>query len=360
NQMSGRGGGQGGRRRGGNNSGSGNSSGGRGGGRRGGGGGGRGGGAVASTHGIQMAAQAGPVLATSHAEVVASMTAAAAAAAAAEDAQQNDGDGEACHICAEPVTWYAVGECNHRVCHICSLRLRALYKSKACTFCKTDLDKVVFTGSSDLAFESFTLRGMKKDAKLAVFFETDQIYDETMVLLRFNCPDPECPVACPGGWSELRNHVKAAHELLLCELCIRHKKVFTHEHTLFTSEALRIHSRDGDPSDPSFKGHPECGFCRNRFYSYDELYEHCREKHEQCFLCNQQGIRNQYFQDYQRLEEHFNKDHFPCRNPECLEKKFIVFASDIDLEGHKVRQTRSAVGALAVHLLSCSRLSDCS
>lgn len=47
-----------------------------------------------------------------------------------------DTDEGICWICAEPVKFYAVAECNHRTCHICALRLRALYKRKDCTFCK--------------------------------------------------------------------------------------------------------------------------------------------------------------------------------------------------------------------------------
>ena len=41
-----------------------------------------------------------------------------------------------CWICAEPIKYYAVSECNHRTCHVCALRLRALYKKLDCTFCK--------------------------------------------------------------------------------------------------------------------------------------------------------------------------------------------------------------------------------
>lgn len=41
-----------------------------------------------------------------------------------------------CFICAEPVKLYSVASCNHRTCHICAIRLRALYKKTECTFCK--------------------------------------------------------------------------------------------------------------------------------------------------------------------------------------------------------------------------------
>lgn len=44
-----------------------------------------------------------------------------------------------CFICAEPVKYYSVSQCNHRTCHVCALRLRALYKRMDCTYCKVSL-----------------------------------------------------------------------------------------------------------------------------------------------------------------------------------------------------------------------------
>jgi hypothetical protein len=41
-----------------------------------------------------------------------------------------------CFICAEPVKFWSLSKCNHRTCHVCALRLRALYKRMDCTFCK--------------------------------------------------------------------------------------------------------------------------------------------------------------------------------------------------------------------------------
>ena len=46
------------------------------------------------------------------------------------------GDSDVCWICAEPVKYYSLSECNHRTCHVCAIRLRALYKKTDCTFCK--------------------------------------------------------------------------------------------------------------------------------------------------------------------------------------------------------------------------------
>lgn len=45
-------------------------------------------------------------------------------------------DGGTCFICASRVEHISVSPCNHRTCHICALRLRALYKNKSCAHCR--------------------------------------------------------------------------------------------------------------------------------------------------------------------------------------------------------------------------------
>ena len=47
-----------------------------------------------------------------------------------------DEDAEVCFICASPIEHVAIAPCNHQTCHICSLRLRALYKTRACAHCR--------------------------------------------------------------------------------------------------------------------------------------------------------------------------------------------------------------------------------
>ncbi|KAK9760936.1 hypothetical protein K7432_014552 [Basidiobolus ranarum] len=251
-------------------------------------------------------------------------------------------DVEQCFICTEPISCYAVGVCNHRTCHLCSLRLRALYKNPACGYCKTELTSVVFTKDPNRTFESFNLRELPAgDEKTSVYFETQELCDETMIILRFNCPDSNCDFHADNGWKELKEHVKTVHQRSLCDICIKHKKIFSHEHTQFTRAQLQRHMTVGDSRDPNnttgFKGHPECHFCRISFYDGDQLFEHCRDKHEQCHICIRDGSgRNDYYTNYDTLEQHFLKDHFLCSDRECLNKKFVVFKSDIDLKAHVV------------------------
>ena len=47
-----------------------------------------------------------------------------------------EAEAEVCFICASPVVHQSVAPCNHRTCHICALRLRALYKTRACAHCR--------------------------------------------------------------------------------------------------------------------------------------------------------------------------------------------------------------------------------
>lgn len=54
----------------------------------------------------------------------------------ASEAPAVDVDQAICFICAEPVSIWALGPCSHRTCHTCTLRLRALFKNRECTFCK--------------------------------------------------------------------------------------------------------------------------------------------------------------------------------------------------------------------------------
>ncbi|KAK4048890.1 hypothetical protein OIV83_004446 [Microbotryomycetes sp. JL201] len=249
-----------------------------------------------------------------------------AAQAAAQDDGETD-DGAVCFICAEVAQLWALGECNHRTCHTCSIRLRALYKKKECTFCKTDLPRVIFTADADKAFSEYSPQSLPfSDSKLGISFETREQLDDSIALLRFNCPEPTCEDV-RQSWPDLKCHVKAAHNTQICDLCSFNKKIFAHEHALYNQTDMRQHLNND---------HPQCDFCRRNFYDSDQLYTHCREKHEECFICIRQGIRHQYHLDYQQLEAHFKSAHFMCPHPECLQQKFVVFESELDLQAHAV------------------------
>lgn len=265
-----------------------------------------------------------------------------------DDKKQDDeaaDEADVCFICASLVVHTAIAPCNHRTCHICALRLRALYKTRACAHCRAEAQHVIFTDNPTKRYDEFVESDFQEiDDILGIRYEQREIHDDTILLLRYNCPDPSCDIAC-YGWPDLHRHVKGAHHKVMCDLCTRNKKVFTHEHELFTIPELRKHEKFGDDNpgavdQSGFKGHPECGFCRQRFYGDDELYTHCRDKHERCHLCDRhEGGRQQqqYYVDYDSLEQHFRKDHFLCVDQECMDKKFVVFDSELDLKAHQLQ-----------------------
>ena len=39
------------------------------------------------------------------------------------------------------------------------------------------------------------------------------------------------------------------------------------------------------------------------------------------------------FSDYAHLADHFREDHFFCEQGKCKDEKFVVFRTDIDLQG---------------------------
>ncbi|KDQ50095.1 hypothetical protein JAAARDRAFT_142501 [Jaapia argillacea MUCL 33604] len=271
-----------------------------------------------------------------------------AAVGAETDAQTAEAadEGPVCWICAEPVKYYSVSECNHRTCHVCALRLRALYKKLECTFCKEPQPSVIFTTSIDALFSSYGPDAIPyKDPKLSIFFETSEMKEETLLLLRFNCPDPQCDYL-GTGWGDLKLHVREAHGKVMCDLCIRHKKVFAHEQSLYPPNLLPAHlpslpyrSRKLLPKEQIEGGiHPLCEFCRECFFSDDELYAHMRERHEECFICKRNEVRDQYFQNYDALERHFTHAHHPCTHSTCQARKFVVFGSALDLKAHMVEE----------------------
>ena len=185
---------------------------------------------------------------------------------------------------------------------------------------------------------------MRVYENLGIKYEKDMILEDTILLLRYNCPDKDCDVAC-FGWPDLHRHVKSKHGKIMCDLCTRNKKVFTHEHELFTFGELRKHEKFGDDNpgaidQSGFKGHPDCAFCRQRFYGDDELYTHCREKHERCHICDRRngGRQPQYYRNYEELEKHFADAHFVCIDAECQANKTNVFESEMDLKAHQLAE----------------------
>lgn len=52
------------------------------------------------------------------------------------DNAEEEEEEEDCFLCASEGLIWALPECGHKTCHVCSMRMRALFKNFDCTFCK--------------------------------------------------------------------------------------------------------------------------------------------------------------------------------------------------------------------------------
>ncbi|KAJ2825124.1 hypothetical protein IWW50_002991, partial [Coemansia erecta] len=182
-----------------------------------------------------------------------------------EESKAEDSGGDAgeavCFICADSVTFYAVGQCDHRTCFRCNLRLRELFESKACPYCKTDLASIIYTRDAEAEYADLLQRPLPfEDQSLGIKFDCKEAHDATKHALQLNCPHRRCQYIAKDGWKDLKAHVRSEHSLQFCDLCLKNKKSFAHEHRLFTKGQLRTHYARGDGA--GFTGHPSCQFCR--------------------------------------------------------------------------------------------------
>ena len=78
--------------------------------------------------------------------------------------------------------------------------------------CKEQQPTMIFTVSPDAPFSSYTPDNTPyKDEKLGILFETEEMMQDTLVLLRFNCPDSSCDHTATG-WHDLKLHVRGIHK----------------------------------------------------------------------------------------------------------------------------------------------------
>lgn len=242
-------------------------------------------------------------------------------------------DNKICPVCAEVAQDWAVGSCMHPVCGNCSLRMRVLYKREACVLCITLLAEVVVVPA-----DSF-----RADSSFADMLALASNFDKA-VGMHFVSVDRRRELAEKRGWqcstcgiieassSKLRQHVRASHNSLYCNLCFSGG-------TSFVSE-LSMYALAGDRGCPKLRehtrrNHPMCKFCHQYFLGDDELYAHLQSEHESCSVCERQGRIHEYFRDFEQLETHYASDHFVCPDRGC---RGVVFASKVDLQAHEVNR----------------------
>ncbi|EGZ25536.1 hypothetical protein PHYSODRAFT_359492 [Phytophthora sojae] len=269
----------------------------------------------------------------------------AAAAAQASAAEEEDDEPEFCLLCADPIRFYAVGECNHHgICSRCSMRMRLIMDDRNCPMCKQPLERVVVS-SAPRPFESFELWGDAAGPESVLDEPSDMIfvdcrahYSELRSLREFKCRMKRCREV-KHSLGQLKEHLRHDHAVEFCELCLTHQSFFIQEQEVFTKGALKGHNIGRSRGGPAGQKHantgkdfhPMCQFCRKRFYGDKELYEHLERDHFKCHICK---VENEYFRNYASLETHFRREHHLCEDSRCLAMRFVVFPNDVEYQAH--------------------------
>ena len=256
--------------------------------------------------------------------------------------------------------------CGHDdICGVCHLRLRHLHDDKKCPICKTPNDTVIVDNDETKTFEDYPRwgddigAGFAYKADVGMFFEEKYYHESIVPLYEFSCNKCDFKVDDSifvnqhlnnddddenknGGKKKkkkprrlLLDHLRVKHRLVMCQLCIDHKRDFISQLPRFKPHQLQTHMRNGDGPGSGFNGHPICEFCRpKRFYDVNFLYQHLHKEHYKCHICEKQGKDNQWFKNYGSLARHFEREHFLCQHPMCLEARFVVFENELDLKAH--------------------------
>ena len=186
-------------------------------------------------------------------------------------------------------------------------------------------------------YSSVSTMGFRTDRKHGFIFEQPHLYDIYRSLRDHRC------TRCPEGptfrsFSQLRDHHRRAHDLIYCDICVENLKLFPSEFKLYTRQELTQHRREGDPGETSYRGHPMCRFCDERFLDNDALHSHLRKHHFWCHFCESDG-KQEFYENYPLLRQHFKTEHFLCVEGPCRHEKLTsVFRTKIDLQAHRASQ----------------------
>jgi hypothetical protein len=227
--------------------------------------------------------------------------------------------------------------------------MRVLLQDDTCCICKHASKRVVLTHTQPKTFAEYDLEKLKFDSAWNVYAESEIIIDRLQDLRDIKCRvcehehrhDEEQNTKLKfANMHQLKNHVAKEHNLNYCMLCLDNRKVFLKEQKLYSNREITTHVRFGeeDPQHGRIHGHPLCKFCNKRFYNDDDLFQHMYKKHERCHICEREGIQFEYYKDYNHLEKHFDTVHILCKDPICLEKKFVVFTNELDLRAHELKE----------------------
>ena len=241
-------------------------------------------------------------------------------------------DTKTCPVCASEAKDWAVGECMHPVCSDCSHRMRVLYKRESCVLCNTLLAEVTVIPAADFKpdalYSSVRAQAQTFDEEVKVHFVKPERARELAKVRAPKCS--ACKYVAPT-LEKLKQHVRSRHNSVYCLVCFNGGTKFVSELPFYPltpdgrSPKLREHMK---------REHPQCQFCHTYFLTDDDLYAHLQSVHETCFICERQGRIHEYYENFQRLENHYRAEHFVCDDPGC---RGVVFSTRVELQAHQVQ-----------------------
>ncbi|CEL99705.1 unnamed protein product [Vitrella brassicaformis CCMP3155] len=252
-----------------------------------------------------------------------------------------------CEICYD----YAIGRvlvgCRHVMCWLCALRLRVKQGQTVCPVCREDQPTAIGVDVNDhRTFDELKgrLRGIRPVGGVrGIYFLSPSLQSLAEDLLSYKCWYPQCLAKNKvfESMQGLSRHLSDVHQRSPCLVCVQGQpSLFLIEQPLYTKKALDEHmsryeegEARGTDGRPPIPPHPTCRFCREAFYSAEELQQHMRENHEHCPFCPSQPT--QWFRDYASLFRHFETAHYVCRDPVCLESRHVAFRTQAELQIHR-------------------------
>jgi hypothetical protein len=249
-----------------------------------------------------------------------------------------------CVVCYKKLETFSLAGCGHKnVCMDCSIRMREVYENFHCPVCMVDTEFVVITEDKTKVYSDYDLNSLFFYEDARAYVATEKYIGELRSVNDFICTRCEDEKKSFSSLYALKSHIKAIHNLFYCDTCLEKKKCFLSEQVLYSAQELKNHAKVGDKKI-GIKPHPKCEFCINtNIYDDEDLYEHCREHHLTCFLCDRNNVQWKYFINYEHLENHFSQDHFLCENETCKASKFVAFATEIDYRIHLLKQHKDSL-----------------
>ena len=245
-------------------------------------------------------------------------------------------DLELCPVCQEEIKIYALGKCDHPVCFKCSIRMRLLCEQFHCPICRSDIRQVAMV-TSKVNFESINFSSLCMDGKNKIFSESMEIQDMYHDLMKHTCSMCETPQEFKS-FTQLRYHVSRVHKLMSCKLCTENLNLFSSERKFYNTQDMVRHKKTGDEDEKSYRGHPLCEFCEERYFDKDALNLHLRKDHYYCQFCEKNGITGEFYCTYEDLKKHFKVKHILCEEGECATAQWThAFDHQIDYRAHVVK-----------------------